>query len=176
MTFGRALMLVLFAMSIAACGSSATIVDDATNTADVSTQPSDVEVPGTAKVGDKIRLGDSEFFTAKKVIRWPGQQFLKPEPGNQFVAVLVEIEGIDADGASYNPFYFSVKDPDGFEYNFNAFGKEPQLQSGNQLAPGDKVTGWVTFEVPKKAKRLTLVYSPDVFGLDEPARVKFAAP
>lgn len=117
------------------------------------------------KVGDRIKIGDEEYFTIVEVdpAVEPGE-FLKPDKGNKWVAVLVEIEGINPEGATYNPFYFSIKDGNGFEYNFSAFGKEPSLQSGNDLAPGKKVRGWVTFEVPEDATGLVVSYEAGVFA------------
>jgi hypothetical protein len=73
-------------------------------------------------------------------------------------------QGINPDGATYNPFYFKARDGDGFEYSFSAFGKDPQLKSGNDLKPGAKVQGWVTFEVPTATKSLTMIYAAGFFS------------
>ena len=108
-------------------------------------------------------------------IRWVyvevdhGDGVFKPEADKLWVAALVEIEGINPSGASYNPFFFKVRDEQGFEYNFAAFGKEPALKSGNDLKPGQKVKGWMTFEVLKTVKALTLIYTPGFLG--EPVEV-----
>jgi hypothetical protein len=127
------------------------------------------------KVGQRIKVGDKQYFTVKAVKLWAGDQFIKPAAGKRYVAAQVLIEGI-ADASSYNPFFFSVKDADGFEYNVNAFGPDPQLQSGNDLAAGDKVAGWVAFELPTTLKLVTLVYQPDFFGIDQAVRVTLAVP
>lgn len=65
---------------------------------------------GSASVGDRIQIGESQYFTVNEAKIWPGSDFIEPDAGKQFVSVLVEIEGIDAEGASYNPFFFTVKD------------------------------------------------------------------
>lgn len=110
-------------------------------------------------IGDRVRIGDQEFFVVLEVdLNVKNDGVFKPDAGNKWIAALVEIEGIDPNGASYNPFYFTLRDGDGFEYNFSAFGKDPALQSSNDLKPGKKVRGWVTFEVPKGATGLLLLY------------------
>jgi hypothetical protein len=113
----------------------------------------------TYRVGDRVRIGDDQFFGLLEVdLDVEPSGIAKPGEGKKWIAVLAEIEGIAATGASYNPLFFTVRDSDGFEYAFTLFGKEPSLKSSNDLAPGDKVRGWVTFEVPKSATGLTLRY------------------
>lgn len=80
--------------------------------------------------------------------------------------------GVDPSGASYNPFYFKVQDDGGFEYTYNPFGKGPQLAASNDLKPGKIARGWMTFEVPKAAKTLTLINTPDFTG--EPVEFVYA--
>ena len=101
--------------------------------------------------------------TAPKAERWrQGKQDAKPAKGNVYVAVLVRIEAVS--DADYSPYYTKVRDKDGFEYDWLVIPrKEPGLGSG-ELAPGDSVQGWVTFEVPSaSAGSLTLVYD-SLFG------------
>lgn len=117
-------------------------------------------------VGDRVQVGDEQFITlAEFEADWKSDnQFIKPDQGNMFVAFLVEFEGINPEGSSYNPFYFSLIDDQAFEYNFSAFGREPSIKSSNELRPGEKARGWITFEIPKTADTGTLVYEPG-FGL-----------
>jgi hypothetical protein len=121
---------------------------------------------GTAAygVGDRVKLGDEEYITIEKAEKGYTSDLVKPVAGNVNVSFLVAFEGINPSGASYNPFYFKVADENGFEYNFNVFGKDPQLASGNSLQPGKIVRGWMTFEIPKTTKTLTLTYTPNLIG------------
>lgn len=173
------------ALVVSACGDAGTarVVDptseppSASQAAETAEPSSTPEPPAQdATVGDRIQLGDNQYFTVKEVQIWPGDDFIKADEGNQFVSMLVEVEGIDPEGSSYNPFFFSVKDSDGFEYNFSAFGSEPMLQSGNDLAAGDKVSGWVTFEMPTSVSEVVLTYQPDFLDMDDPARVTVPVP
>lgn len=146
---------------------STTAASVAPTEAAVSTAP---EPSGAYGIGDRIKLEEEEYFGVAEVdLDVPGTDVIKPAAGSKWVAALVEIEGINPDGATYNPFFFKVRDAEGFEYNFSAFGKEPQLQSSNELKPGQKVKGWVTFEVPDSDGKLTLVYLPGFLG--EPVEV-----
>ncbi len=171
---------LLLAILLAACSGGTSLVQNEGGQSSATATAAGRRAPqgdsGAFKVNDKIKIGEDQYITVQKVKLWNGNGFIKADPGNKIVAVKVQIEGISKDGASYNPFFFTVKDPKGFEYNFSAFGEEPQLQSGNNLDPGDKVTGWVNFEVPKKTKKLTLEYQPDFFDIGHPARVKIAVP
>lgn len=121
---------------------------------------------GTAAyaVGDRVKLGDEEYITIEKAEKGFTSDLVKPAAGNVNVSFLVAFEGINPSGASYNPFYFKVADENGFEYNYNVFGKDPQLASGNSLQPGKIVRGWMTFEIPKTIKTLTLTYTPNLIG------------
>lgn len=137
----------------------------------------DQHYPGGEDVAPvRLQLGTEEYFTIVEVdlaVDTTGM-VSQPDAGNVLVAVLVEIEGINPDGAAYGPSFFTLRDDaQGFEYHASPFGMEPQLQSSNDLAPGDTVRGWVNFEVPEAAAEaaapLVLIYAPgglSVFPLE----------
>ncbi len=114
-------------------------------------------------LGDKLRVGDYQFVTMAEAEYSPDgySEFLEPDEGNVVYAFLMEFEGIDPEGSSYNPFYFKLF-VDDFEYSQSLLGKEPDLGSGD-LQPGDTVRGWMSFEAPL-ADEVRLVYEP-VMGL-----------
>lgn len=61
--------------------------------------------PSGYKTGDRIKLGEEEFFAVVEVDpQVDPTDVFKPDAGNKWVAALVEIEGIDPNGATYNPF------------------------------------------------------------------------
>jgi hypothetical protein len=125
---------------------------------------------GAHRVGERIRLGDEEYLTVTQVDpNVSSTTAFQPAAGNKWVAALLQIEGINPQGATYNEFYCKARDQDGYEYIFDIFGKDPQLQSSNDLQPGAIVQGWVTFEVPVATKSLTLVYQAGFRG--EPVEV-----
>ena len=70
--------------------------------------------------------------------------------GNRFVAVDITQVAIE-DDESYNPYSFSVQDTDGYVYDPSSGADVgPRFGSGT-LAAGQRVRGWVTFEVPEAA-------------------------
>jgi hypothetical protein len=91
--------------------------------------------------------------------------------GNQFVAVELLIESAADSGVHVNPFYVTVKDSEGYEYNGSVFGQEPTLNSQNDLPRGEIMRGWVTFEIPLTATGLILTYEPLTVGGD--VRIRF---
>lgn len=75
-----------------------------------------------------------------------------PEPGKRFVTIDIGVEAIQ-DGVW--PIYtdFKVQDSDGYIYEatiFNNVDVEPIFDSG-KLPAGQRVRGWITFEVPARA-------------------------
>ncbi|HEY3195104.1 MAG TPA: DUF4352 domain-containing protein [Candidatus Dormibacteraeota bacterium] len=118
--------------------------------------------PVQAKIGSRVQVGTEQIHVVMKVETWKGSTFIKPEKGNVFVAALVKIQALET--TTYNPFWYKVRGPDGFEYQPSIFGRDPKLGSSNTLQPGRTVQGWVTFEVPKAAaSKLTMIYTPGFF-------------
>lgn len=125
--------------------------------------PEPTAAPSSGKVGDRLEA-NGIALTAIKVDRADAlSSFQEAKAGNTFVVVEVLIENVSAEKAPYNPFYFKVKDADGFEYNISINTGEQALKSG-ELTKGDKARGTVAFEVKKDAKGLVLEYKPIVFG------------
>ena len=69
-------------------------------------------------------------------------------------------------GAPYNPLLFAVQDADGYLYDSGTASAEvgPRFSSGD-LAKGQVVRGWVVFEIPESAQLVSVLASPDVFGI-----------
>lgn len=89
----------------------------------------------------------------------------KPPAGKRWVAVDVTQEGVTADD-SFNSFYFFIQDKADYVYDgtfaFGA-GKEPTFNSG-KLSPGQKVRGWLIFEVPTDAVVISVLAQPEPIG------------
>lgn len=86
------------------------------------------------------------------------QPFSKAKDGNIYIALDLTIQSSKDNGVQVNALNCSLKDSQGFKYNIGVFGKDPALASQNDLPRGDKIRGWVTFEVPKTASGLTFEY------------------
>lgn len=101
---------------------------------------------------------------------------LHPAAGNTYLLLDVTIINLSSSQQPYNPLYFKVKTPDGYEYNATVFGPANVLKSG-QLAGGDKARGTIAFEVPASNHQFTVEYLPLVLlSGDQPLLLSFKLP
>jgi hypothetical protein len=136
---------------------------------DVPTEP---PAPSIAAVGDRVEANGMALTVLKVDQVKAIGSFQKAKAGNVFVLAEVVIENINQDEIPYNPFYFKVKDADGFEYNVGLNTEDQSLKSG-KLAKGDKARGTVLFEVKEGATDLVMHYKPIVlFSGDEAIKIK----
>jgi hypothetical protein len=80
-----------------------------------------------------------------------------PRPNNGgYLTIDVTIEAVEGT-VPYNPFYFSLKNDSGQEFDIDVFtaGHEPSLKSGELVAP-DKARGFIAFDVANEPVKLTL--------------------
>lgn len=113
---------------------------------------------GTAQATDHLLIQLVEFD-------WDGDAGFSPDDGFKWVAGRFEVESMDPDAYLAVP-NFTATGPDGFSYKWSS-GVDPTLGNGG-LPAGQKRMGWVTFEVPEAAERLTIEYFPFVSDSQEP--------
>ena len=81
-----------------------------------------------------------------KVETWNSDSFMQPDPGNEYLTIYMEIEATAETWVQ--PITSKVQARDNTTYDPTFFvTRDPALDSG-QLAKGQKVAGWVNFEVP----------------------------
>lgn len=148
-----AVVFLIVGFFIAGCGGSTARVTD---TPEATVKPTPEPTQEVAGVGYYIEWSDMRVTLLEAGVYRAENEYFAPDPGNKLVSVLVEYEAL-ADGVSYNPFYWSLQDSQGFSYNYDIFGKDPALDSSNDLRAGRKVKGWVTFEVPAGETQFYLV-------------------
>ena len=126
----------------------------------------DTPVPPTAqpqatlgKVGDTVTQGGYSI-TLANVETATQYGYAQANAGNKFVAIEIVIVSGAASGVSANPLYASLKDSQGYAYNTTLMGKDPMLQSQNDMPIGEIMRGWITFEVPQTATGLVFSYEP----------------
>lgn len=112
-------------------------------------------------VGDSVEL-DGTIITVVNVEKSPGNEWDKPQEGNEFVIITVRYENNSDENISYNPFDFQIKNSQGqiTEQAFVITEGWLTLNSG-ELAPGGKVEGTITFEAPIGDEGLQLIYTPN---------------
>jgi hypothetical protein len=128
---------------------------------------------GEHTLGDVIKLSGGEFVGDQARLTVIEAVRLAATSETPEYAFLVEIEGLDAETTPYNALDFSMFDDESFEYQPESGGRQPELTFGN-LATGERVKGWLTFDGPSEAAYLELEYEP-VMAL-EAARVRVRLP
>ena len=92
-----------------------------------------------------------------------GNEYFKPNNGNEYVVATLNIENKSDKDISYNPLDFQIQNEDG-QITHNTFGPsdDNDLSSGN-LTPNGKVSGTITFET-KKSKTYKVIYTPEFWN------------
>jgi hypothetical protein len=127
--------------------------------------PPTVAAPQEYKVGDVVQLGD----VALAVLGWDtpaSTQFAKPEDGNKFVGVELMLANQGDTSANLSTLaQMSLKDGQDHRYTIDLLastamdGASPE----GELVPGERLRGWVGFQVPSDASGLTFVFDSGLF-------------
>ncbi|XBM33797.1 DUF4352 domain-containing protein [Bacillus licheniformis] len=93
---------------------------------------------------------DGTHITVTNVKKSMGNEYFKPNNGNEYVVATLNIENKSDKDISYNPLDFQIQNEDG-QITHNTFGPsdDNDLSSGN-LTPNGKVSGTITFETKKE--------------------------
>jgi hypothetical protein len=130
--------------------------------------------PGPLALGETAEAPDYAF-KLEQVKTCEGTR-IQPKPGHVRLGVKVMIEGRSSNEVPVNPFYARLHDKqrDGYGYAATFGGCEPDLKSA-RVKKGDRMTGFITFEIPAQASGLELVYSPYIRDSDTTEQpVRFA--
>lgn len=156
-----------FFVSMSKDNNEPTKVNENTSTSDTSNTGTDSTL-SEFKVGDQVKLGDITFTVNEYLDNYlSDNQFERPASGNRYVAVDVKI---DNTGNSSEYIYlsnFNIQDANAYKYEAKWYEiKAPGLKSGD-VAKGNSLRGWVTFEVPNEATGLKLSFSPGFWSSKE---------
>ena len=137
-------ILVLLAAALA-CGDS-------------ETQPSTKATPAPESAEYTLEVVGVEDPTEENSV------FYEAEEGQKLVAVEIVVSNIEGETITVNPLNATLVDDEGFTY-----GAELAARDGGQIevmdiAPGEKVRGWIPFEIPENAKPTSIKYSTSTFG------------
>jgi hypothetical protein len=83
---------------------------------------------------------------------------LSASQDHTFLAFYVTMESRSDTGLEVNPRYWRLFDDQNPAYPEVYAGKDPALVSNKTLLKGQKLQGWVTFEIPKGARGFKLAY------------------
>ena len=106
-----------------------------------------------------------------------GNEFITPEPGNQFVVVNVTITNkSDQPDEPFVNLKLSLLPPSGVAADTEFITSAPsQLDTTAQMQPGASATGNVVFQVPSAEAAQSVLLGQSVFTLDEAKDQKFFA-
>lgn len=114
-------------------------------------------------VGQAGKTGDLSI----KVNGWqpsPGDGIIKPNPGNQFILVDLEVgnTGKTTEGVS-TMTEMSIKTTGGYKYTQAPYFPEPRYPDGD-IQPGQVARGNVVFELPQNIGAMNFVLEPLLIG------------
>jgi hypothetical protein len=133
-------------------------------TARPTVEPSPTPMPEKLTMLGDIVQEEGYFLCALQVVNpaEPGM-FYKADEGKKLVAVEIVVGNITGKQISVNPLYASIVDTDGFAYSLELAAVDDQLIT-TAIDVGEKVRGWVAFEVPITAEPAILKYSTALFS------------
>ena len=160
MTHSKRFLLATTLAAVAAfsvaCGGTTT-VNTSADAAGGSGTASAADAP--AKIGSSITLSGMEDLQMKVTVLKVDQQvassneYITPDAGNRYVGVKLKLENVGKTAYNDSPTNGAAL-VDTKDQSFDADYAEvatPALGSP-KIAPGDTRVGWITFQVPKKAK------------------------
>ncbi len=136
-----------------------TAMPEATAAPGATAAPEATAAPAVAKVGNKVEMDGFAVTVTKAERATQIGDFQKAQDGREFIVIEALFENTDTDKekADYNPFFFKIKDSEGFEYQATIDMGSNSLKSGN-LDKGSKARGTVVFDVAKGANGFTLSF------------------
>ena len=119
-------------------------------------QPAPTPAPDTRF--ETIEVGGNSY-TINKILD-PAPPRWSLHAGKRLVAIDITQVALVND-AYFNPLYFSVQDSDGYVYDRSGSADvEPRFSSGD-LNAGQRVRGWVTFEIPSSSTLVSVLVEPN---------------
>lgn len=116
------------------------------------------ETTQQAKFGERVDIGQDWFLTVEAPAEYKPTGYSTPKEGNKYVSVKITYENTTDAPNSYSTYNFKLKDDKDFSYSDTYGGRDPRIDSGDLEANG-KVTGYMTYEIPKENEPKSIVYS-----------------
>lgn len=127
--------------------------------------PTNTSAPQMPRLGETLEKdGYSLLALAVEDPATPDTIFYDPEPGMKLIAVQFVVGNVSVESASVNPLNSKVVDTEGFSYEAElaALADHDQIATAT-IGPGEKVRGWVAYELPEGASPAYLKYEFGVF-------------
>jgi hypothetical protein len=132
-------------------------------------KPAPAPKPSVAKAGDTITVkgieaGEQVDVTLKQIAdpAKPADEFFKPDDGNRWIGAQFEIVNTGTKVYADSPGNGAqLADSKGqrFTTTFAEISAGPAMTSDANVPPGEKVLGWLVFEVPKTSTPATIQFT-----------------
>ena len=123
---------------------------------------------GIGTVGQKVIVEGAAVTVVLVTKHYKFGDFDRAKDGSVYLNVEAIVENISRETLFCNPYEFSVKDSDSYEYDYAGSSVESGLKSSD-LLPGEKARGNFAFEVPVTAHGFMLKF--EISGADESIRI-----
>jgi hypothetical protein len=121
------------------------------------------EVPELPGLGDVVEQGGYSLSATSVDDPTPAGSFVDVKPGYRLVAVEIVVGNIDGAELSVNPLSVYLIDTDGYVYAAELGGSAKGQIDLTDLKAGDKVKGWVAFQIPDEATPEAVKYEMNMF-------------
>jgi hypothetical protein len=163
---GILVIIVAFGLIGAARSSQPTKVGN-TNTPGASgKQETAKPTTQTYKIGDVVDLDGKTIVVNGVAPYTSNNQFLTPKAGNKFVSVDVTLANSSKDAFNYNVLNFRLQDDKDYTYSNAVSDQEPYLTTG-AVQPGEKVRGFITYEIPNLNTPAKFIFTPGFLGTSQ---------
>jgi len=153
------------ATKVPAATSAPTSVPKATSAPSSTPKPTvaPTNPPKAANLGDVVEL--NKYFIQAVSVEDPATPGLlyQAESGKKLVAVELVVGNVSGTAITVNPLNTTLLDIDGFTYRPVLGGREGQIELVN-LNPGERVRGWISFNIPNASKPNGIKYSVSLVG------------
>lgn len=126
--------------------------------------PTDTPEPlQKANLGDLIEQEGYSFVAVTLEDPAPPGLIYSPTDGTKLVAVEVVIGNVSGEVITTNPLNATLLDTEGFAYQAELAGRDDQLVLVD-LEPGERVKGWIAFEIPESSEADIIKYEVETFS------------
>lgn len=125
------------------------------------------DLPSTiVGIGDPVSAGGDLTLTVSDVEESNGNEFFKPDEGNQFVIVRATVSNSGSEGQPVSSLLqMSLVDGDGNSYDLDLIATVLAEQTlDGEVPAGDSLTGGAGFQVPVGTSGLVFVFKPLIDG------------
>jgi len=172
-SWGWVLVAILLMLVLSACGEKTSAEVTATALAQVTSDgPVEQVEQGSNQLGEWAE-GSGLAMVARAIEdpAVPDTASYEPKPGTRLVAVLFELGSLS--GTHHGtPHAAKLIDQRGVKYEavYGAMAEHPEIESV-AVEMGERVSGWIAYELPEGAEPTFLEYKPQVWGRNSELRV-----